>query len=125
MILTAQEVLDVIVESTEKLQTALQHQNELQRDLFNARIVLQNRKNAILTEYADPVEHPGGIKELGSNETAREAALAALTVTETDAVKQLEFQLLQQQGNVRIAELAHDLSRYKLRLYEAEVKLKS
>jgi hypothetical protein len=125
MTTTAQDVLDEIIESTEHLQDALQHQNELQRDLFNARIVLQNRKNAILTEYADPIEHPGGIKELGSNETARDAAMASLTVSETDAVKQLEFQLLQQQGNVRIAELAHDLSRYRLRVYEAEVKLDS
>jgi hypothetical protein len=125
MINTAQEVLDEILSTTSESQKALQHQNELQRDLFNARTVLQNRKNAIFTEYADPVAHPGGIKELGSNETARDAALAALTVAETDAVKQLEFQLLQQQGNVRIAELAHDMARYRLRLFEAEVKLNS
>ncbi len=123
MILTSTELQDQIGKTTEELQSALRHQNELQRDLFNARIVLQNRKNAILTEYANPDLHPGGIKELGSNETARDAALAALTLAETDSVKQLEFQLLQQQGNVRIAELAHDHSRYLLRIFEAEVKL--
>mgnify|MGYP003489820399 CR=1 FL=1 len=125
MINTAQEVLDEILSTTSESQKALQHQNELQRDLFNARTVLQNSKNAIYTQYADPLTHPGGIKELGPNNDSRDAAIAALTVPETDAVKQLEFQLLQQQGNVRIAELAHEMARYRFRLFEAEVKLNS
>ena len=119
---TPDQVQHQINQTTNALVTALERQNELQRELFNARILLQNKRNDILTQYADTNLHPGGLKDLGSNETARDAAIATLAAAETDAVKQLEFQLLQQQGIVRIAELRHDEARYTLRVLEAEAR---
>ena len=116
---TPDEVQSQINNTTGNLIDAIERQNEIQRELFNARIQLQNKRNDILTEYADTNRHPGGLKDLGSNEAARDAAIATLAAAETDVVKQLEFQLLQQAGVVRIAELRHDEARYMLRILEA------
>lgn len=116
---TPESVNSEINGATTTLIDLLSRKNELQRDLFNAKTVLANKKAEILNKYADPNLHPDGLKELGSNEAARDAKITLLLAQEIDDVKQLEFQLLQHDGLVRIAELKHDQARYHLRIVEA------
>jgi hypothetical protein len=123
MIPTPEIVMTEIDSATEALIALFAKKNELLRELFNAKTVLANKTIEIINEYNDLNLHPNGLKELGPNEAARDAQITFKLANETDTVKQHEFQLLQLDGSVRIAELKHDQARYHLRILEASARI--
>lgn len=116
MDLTIEDVYAQIGLATDQHICALERLAAVQSELFRAECALQQKEHQIL---ADNAEDP---KALGSNDAARKAAIANLTQSETDIVKDYEHRLITARMEVEVAKLRLDQVKANLRLLELAAK---